>query len=276
MRSNRRMDLAGRAMRSTERSVERGAPANSCAVRLVSRAYCGESSKMPMPEPDIDASIQSGLDQFLFDYRQQYVDDATADQVLASADNIAQLLEAELLALTGEQGGQLWAALRPYLEQEGLAHDLRIALQLRMTKHLLPSFDRIADRAWHLAEIVVVSRPSLQVQRYMKRATRCYLLDLVPECLVMCRAILENAVNDCYRSQNTAWPRDEEGRTTMRVRLEHAEKNGWLGDTTATELAQMVWTRGSKAAHSDPESVGDALGSLAITMRALPGLLASA
>jgi hypothetical protein len=235
--------------------------------------YSAGPVNMSIPIPDLDASLQSAIDQFLDDWRQGYVDDASANEVLAAADGLAGMLEAEVLELVGPQGGALWGALRPYLEEQELGGPFRVALQVRMTRHLLPSFDLVADRGWHLAELSLKQQPSMQVRRYLKRATRCYLLNLVPECLVMCRAALESAVNDRFIAQSVAFPRDKHGNVTMRAKLDYAGRHGWLAEAGAEELMQLVWTRGSKAAHQDPDAVGDALGSLALMMRALSGLL---
>lgn len=228
---------------------------------------------MNTPQPDIDASLQSGLESFLDDWRYRFVSDEEANEVLRATNGLVSLLVGEATSLSGQQGGEIWTAMRSYLASEELSEDFTFVLQARLARTLLPSFAHAAERCWDLAEIVVSVKPSDQVLRFLNRAARCYLLDLVPECLVMCRGAFENALRSKFRTTAIPYPKDEKGNSSMHALIFGAGEQGWLNRVAPRELYDLVWIRGSKAAHGDPFSVGNALESLRLTMQAMSGLV---
>jgi len=97
--------------------------------------------------------------------------------------------------------------------------------------------------------------------RFLVRAINCYLVGLSAESLVMCRAVLENAVNDKYAERIRRGQRMLRGATRMKARIDGAVRRHWLTPTQGDQ-ANQVWLRGNKAVHVDPESVGSPLESL--------------
>lgn len=222
--------------------------------------------------PNIDSALQGGIDQFEFDVKRRYDDSEDAQVVWKFAERVAELLHDEVSGLTVKERAVTWSAIRTALAEKELDEDLTFALQARLAWHLLPSFEDVANRCWHLAELTPHAEPPEAVRRFLARVVRCYLLDFVPECLVMCRGALENAVNARFIAEGVPFPKNQDGVQTMKARLIEAEKRLWLRGIPAVQLHSEVWTRGSKAAHNDPGVVGDALGTIKLTVRALADL----
>lgn len=220
---------------------------------------------------NIDGFIQTGISEFEIDVKERYADPDLADKVWKLAELIAQRLHKDVEGLIASDGSS-WSELRVALAAHELDEDLELALQARLAWHLQPSFKDAATRCWQLAELLPRAAPPQVVKRFLTRVARCYLLDFVPECLVMCRAALENGINARYRVEKVPFPRNAEGVETMRLKLAAAKEAGWLKSISVDALHADVWLRGSKAAHGDPLAVGDALGAIRLTVQALEGL----
>lgn len=223
-------------------------------------------------KPDIDVSLQGGIDMFERDVSLLWDNPADARALSKFADNIAKLIHDDVAELSSSRDGSGWVKLREVLSEHELREDLDYALQARLAWHLLPSFVSAGERCWHLIALVKKTSPPEQARRFLSRVTRCYLLGMDPECLVMCRGALENAVNARYATEQVAFPKNSTGYPSMKARLELAEKKEWLGSATAQDLHSVVWLRGSKAAHGDPLAVGDPLAAITLTLQAIGGL----
>lgn len=114
--------------------------------------------------------------------------------------------------------------------------------------------------------------PPESVLRFVRRTSRCYILGLFPECLVMCRAGFENSLNAKYQQEDAQYPRDRHGQATMRERVNFAVERGWLEADLGRRALQVVWGRGSKAAHEDPDAVGSPLEAIQLTMQVVEQL----
>ena len=221
---------------------------------------------------NIDGYLQGGISAFEIDVQARYATSEDAEQVWRVAERVAQLVHEDVQLLAVKKEDPAWSEIRQMLGELDMDEDLNYALQARLAWHVCPSFSDAATRCWELADLLRRAHPPEVVQRFLDRVTRCYLLDFIPECLVMCRGALENAINSRYASERIDFPRDSQGRQTMKVRLNDAERRKWLPESTAQALHSDVWTRGSKAAHGDPSAVGNALGAIKLTMTALETL----
>jgi hypothetical protein len=131
----------------------------------------------------------------------------------------------------------------------------------------------VARRCYELTREVLSTRPGDRVLRFLRRLSRCYIAGLLPECVIISRALLENAVIERFERGGIPIPATAEGRSPMRTRIEAARKFGWLSDGGASD-AMVVWERGNTAVHYDPEAVHDVLGTVRLTMRVLHELYA--
>lgn len=221
---------------------------------------------------DIDGYLQSGIDMFEMEVKSRYATREDADSMWRIAERVAQLVHEDVQLLAVKKETPAWGEIRRMLGELDFEEDIDDALQARLAWHICPSFSDAAKRCWELSELLRRADPPETVQRFLERVTRCYLLDFIPECLVMCRGALENAINARYALEGIEFPRDPQRRQTMRVRLVEAEARKWLPASAAHALHAEVWMRGSKAAHGDPAAVGNALGAIKLTMTALETL----
>lgn len=126
-------------------------------------------------------------------------------------------------------------------------------VQLRLAWQYSTDVEGKAERCLHLSEHLLAVRPPEQVLRYLRRVSRCYILDFRAECLVMCRAVLENAVKSTYHRKRVPFPPRKNGESEMRTRLDGARQRGWLTSTARQRAWNLIWLGGNKAAHEDPD-----------------------
>ena len=219
---------------------------------------------------NVDNYLLSGIEMFEEDAQARYENPEDAKAAWAVGEQVAQLLHKDVEALSTTSREGIWAEFRKAFASADLEEDIELALQSRLAYHMMPSYEEAARRCWDLAELVRRVEPAPAAKAFLIRVTRCYLLDFVPECLVMCRGALENALNARYAREDIL--DDPNQKLTMRMKLVRAEKAGWLRSVSADAVFGEVWIRGSKAAHGDPSAVGNALGAIKLTMAALGDL----
>jgi hypothetical protein len=83
----------------------------------------------------------------------------------------------------------------------------------------------------------------------------------------MCRAVVENSIKQKLSTKGIRIAGD----ATFRQRVETAQRLDFLSIQAAAD-ARTVWTRGSKAAHTDPTVVKDVLGTIALTMNVVESI----
>jgi hypothetical protein len=222
---------------------------------------------------NVDNYLLTGIEMFEEDAQGRYEKSEDAKAAWAIGEHVAKLLhqDVETLSTTSREG--IWADLREAFASADLMEDIELAVQARLAYHMMPSYEQAARRCWALSELVRRVDPAPASKAFLIRVARCYLLDFVPECLVMCRGALENAVNARYAREDE--PPALGPKPTMRMKLNLAENAGWLPSARADALFGEVWLRGSKAAHGDPNAVGNALGAIRLTMAALGDLCPS-
>lgn len=128
-------------------------------------------------------------------------------------------------------------------------------------------------RCLELTADVLKDRPPQQVLEFVRRLSRCYIAGFLPECVILCRAILETAVRERFARARRRPPSAPPGKSEMKARLSAARANGWLSASTF-DAAWIVWTRGNKAIHEGPHITHDVRGTVRLTMAALADLSA--
>ncbi len=226
----------------------------------------------PASRMNIDDSIAEAIFRFSDEAKKRYADPEEGEIAWTLAARLADLLQQDVESFTTDNDNISWREMRSVIDSRGLGEDLDAALQAHLAFSLVPSFDDVAKRCWHLADLVSPGERNDAVAKFLARVARCYLLGLVPECLVMCRGALENAIYTRYNAEHRILPRAGNGSTSIWSYLQDAERQGWLRTVSAQRLQGEVWKRGSTAAHKDPTAVGNALGAIHLTMAALRDL----
>jgi hypothetical protein len=220
------------------------------------------------PELDLDGLLDSTITQFERAARDRYEMAEDGQFAWRFSARIVELMEPSVADMSNATYAEMWRSIPEALEKIGLREDVQFALQARLARKLADS-QGMSERFFELAKLIASAQPPEHVTRFLRRVSRCYILGLSPECLVMCRASLENAVNAKYAMHRTSYPADSSGRQTMKLRLESAAQRNWLDAGLATRAFQVVWGRGNKAAHADPDAVGNALEAITATMEAI-------
>jgi hypothetical protein len=162
-------------------------------------------------------------------------------------------------------GGAHWSGLRQGAEEHGYAQELRQSVEIQIVEDFLTRLRESPDRCLALAELVHEGSVGRSTGRFLGRLGRCYIAGLFPECVILCRAVLENAVRETFDRNGVPLPATERGHASMKTRLTAARLFGWISDG-GFEAAQMIWLRGNKAIHDDPEATSDVLGTIRDTM----------
>jgi hypothetical protein len=115
------------------------------------------------------------------------------------------------------------------------------------------------ERFWKLIELVRPTNTSKRARRFLRRVSRCFLYDMHPECVVMCRGAidveLESEVsNDLCAKILASQPARH---FTLADRIAVATQSGRLTFEVA-EAARRVQREGNAIVHHDADRVDDA------------------
>lgn len=180
--------------------------------------------------------------------------DGVAESIVGSSDDLVQRLPDKL----SEVG---WPLIQTIIDQLELSGEVRAKTEIILAWRFATNTDEMAERCLQLVELLLQSPPSERVLRFLRRLGRCYVVGLFPESIMVCRGVLENAVDECI--QRNSLP---EG--TMNQKLDTLRSKGYLS-VKARSDARAVWQKGNKAIHNDPQAVGQALD----TIRQVLGIL---
>ena len=161
-----------------------------------------------------------------------------------------------------------WQTFLEAIGHPSLADDVAEATQLAIAEELCSHLGAKAARCRDLAGRLVAEQPSPRVMQYVRRLSRCYIAGFFPECVILCRAVLESSVRDLYSRRGLALPEDEAGNSTMGDRLRFASERGWLS-SPAVRHARHVWQRGNKAVHHEIDATSDIAGTIGLTIAVL-------
>jgi hypothetical protein len=220
---------------------------------------------------DLDTLIEAAIQEFEAE-RERYWKQDPENYFMDLSDGIASLvLEAsdELVAPAGSREAEpwfQWEGASQLLDGDGpLLGTIQEQLQLQLAWQLSANTRQIAARCMEVAREVVSTRPSEPVLRYLRRLSRCYVAGFYPECIILCRAVLENALVEVFSRKRIPLPATAEGKSSMAGKLDAAVRLGWL-TTHSRGIAMAVWKRGSKAAHEDPTVTQEVFGTVQMTL----------
>ena len=156
-------------------------------------------------------------------------------------------------------------------ESEEMRDEVMEGIQLVLAQDLVQEIVARAKRCKELTSRILADKPPLPVLKYVRRLTRCYIAGFFPECVILCRGVMENAVMQQYHRKNAQVPATEDGKSTMRTKLEWAKMRGWLTPQGHKD-AWTIWRRGGKAVHEDIEVTEDVFGTIMMTINVLKEL----
>lgn len=223
-------------------------------------------------------SEERGLDEFLHtavhmfqDARRDYWREHENEKILKIVDEAGENIVAAGLSLFGDREDTETLIMLKLAKNltaiETIDELVRERIQLELALEFSGRTAEMAERCLELARLFATAAPNEQVMRFVRRLSRSYIAGFFPETIILCRGVLENGVKDVFNRKNVSLPSE------MRLRLEWAERAKWIAPHTRNK-AWTVWQRGNTAVHKDPEAVGDALGTIEMTVAALEELYA--
>jgi hypothetical protein len=223
--------------------------------------------------PDLDGFIESAISEFERELETMWADPEQGAAINAFAARVAELMLDSSERLLVEVDPAFWRQLPELLAQKDLHGDVMLALRLALARKYLPGTDQMAERCVELTRLVIRAAPKEPVSRFLGRVARCYIAGFTNECIVVCRAVLENALTERFDAAGVPMPGTESGKSPMKVRIDAATLLKWLSPNRGKD-AWLIWTRGNKAVHDDPEVVSQSLDTIRMTMGVLEELYA--
>lgn len=119
--------------------------------------------------------------------------------------------------------------------------------------------------------------PPEPCQQFLALVSRCYIYDLIPECIVMCRSAMEAAFRELVPDTlcRTTLKRGTDGnyRLADRIAAAFGTKDSPLcGHPELYKAAQEVQVRGNNTVHYNPHATRDALGTIRSAVRVIDAL----
>jgi len=227
------------------------------------------------PRYSLDVLIDGAIDEFEDEREQEWSNDDRTKRALTTIDATAGWLLAgtEELVITSDEPPQGidWDLALKLANSKLLSKEIRDRLQIEVARRFVGSTTKMAERCLDLARLVMKERPGKTVLPFLRRLARCYVSGFHAECIMLCRAVVENAVVDKFAREKIPLPATPEGRSPMTIRFRAARMLGWMSDRTVN-AAETVWHRGSKAVHHDPHATVQILETIQMTMGVLERL----
>jgi hypothetical protein len=221
-------------------------------------------------------TLAGNLSLIVENYRQEreryWSDDDAEAMLIRVMEVVAQAMLAGSSDLTDAEAREPWEPAKSRwgevvrtAESEGYSQHLAESVEIQIGNDSVNRLFDAPQRCLELATHILVVQPAEPVRRYLSRLGRCYIAGFLPECVILCRAVLENAVNEALerRGGEGAKPRG-----SMSERLSRCQRAGWI-DAARQNDAVTIWKRGNKAVHEDPHATSDAFGTIVLTMGVL-------
>ena len=199
--------------------------------------------------------------------REAYWDDGGVNKILLElVDRYAKHLVAASLQAFDETGSS--ARLLSALDEPEVGA-LSERIEIDLAQDAVDRLPEGTERCLRLARWVVAAQPNERVVRFLNRLGRSYVFGFGPECVILCRAVIEAAVEDTLEA------RGEAVQGNLSRKLAHAREKGLL-QADAFREANQIRIRGNKAVHDDPTVTTDIDGTLQSTMLVLKQLYEAA
>lgn len=215
------------------------------------------------------------IDNYESDRREYWGEDEDGNSYLQYIDDLTRALFKSIQDVPYPSVTTfIWKQFGDFLADEEVQPRVTERLEIEIGSIFCTSTSAMADRCLQLVRLLVISgKPNESVLRFMRRLSRCYIAGFFPESVIMCRAVFENALKDRYDRKDTPLPATPEGKSSMKTQIDGAKMFGWLSAQGAVD-AWVVWKRGSKAAHEDPDATAEVLDTVRRTLGILRELYA--
>jgi hypothetical protein len=130
-----------------------------------------------------------------------------------------------------------------------------------------------AKRIFDLYKLVLDTHPSKPTQQFLARISRCYIWGFEPECVILCRAVLDTAFKDAvtFEVYDNYVKKNNKNSGALENRINAAYETGII-NREISDKAHTVRIRGNKAVHEQPDATKDAWGTVRNTLAVLEAL----
>lgn len=149
------------------------------------------------------------------------------------------------------------------------------SLEIELARQDIGTVEKRRQRIADLAALATEQQPNARAAAYLNRAARCYILDLLPETVVMCRSALEAAFEDRVGDSLVREHSGSEitGPVTLWHRIEVARKLQLL-EVKLCVKATEIRRAGNDSVHNVPVDTVRALDAIRGTLDVINGLVA--
>ena len=150
--------------------------------------------------------------------------------------------------------------------------DLNEILEAELAKVSVGMIASAATNLWDLFAVLtqIQKAPIPEIPlNYLKRVFRCYIWGLKPECIILCRSVVEVAIDEKISNRMCAkFCNRNKPNYTLADKLKTIEKSG-LFDKEFVQTLNEIRLRGNKCVHGDMDVVKDVKGTVVDTCKAL-------
>jgi len=128
-------------------------------------------------------------------------------------------------------------------------------------------------RLLDLSMMTIVAAPAKPTADFLRRVSRCYLWGFDPECIILCRSVLDTAFREAVSDERceSALGLPKGCEFSLSNRIEVAYKKGLIS-RRARQAAHRVKHRGNKAVHDNPRATQDVHGTVVDTLTVLKAI----
>lgn len=222
----------------------------------------------------VDQVINEAVNGYASERRAYLEADDDGRHSVRMAASLASILLEPSDHLTTSRSLETWSLVRELVDGIDPADPTYEALELLIAERFLPVVADMASRCLELTRLPLRHEPNQAVRDFLKRVAQCYIFGFVPECAVMCRATVENAITERFAIADLPLPATPQGKSPLRSRLAAGVKFRLFSQVTS-DKAWIVWTRGSKTAHDDAHLLQTARDTVNLTVEVLDELYSS-
>lgn len=150
--------------------------------------------------------------------------------------------------------------------------DLDETLEAEFAKVSVGMIASAATNLWDLFAVLtqIQKAPIPEIAlNYLKRVFRCYIWGLKPECIILCRSVIEAAIDEKIPDKMCAKFCDPNKLSyTLADKIRTIERSDLL-DKEPVKILRRIKCRGNKCVHGDMDVVKDVKGTVQDTCKAL-------
>jgi len=139
-----------------------------------------------------------------------------------------------------------------------------------LSRDAIDKIEEGASRIFQLYQLVLSSTPSDATQKFLGRLSRCYIWGYDPECVMLCRSVIDTAFNKkvTYKMCKKYPVERNKSPFSLENRIEVALKEELI-DKDIAKKAHSVRLRGNTAVHKQPDGIKDVWGTICDTIAVL-------